>query len=308
MRNLGALLLLLLCASALPFELTRSIDRTSLTLGDPLLLKVTAIRKPDEKLIFPGPGASFGDFELKDMRSSEEPRGDKVEETRQYQLTVFKLGSVKIPGLRVVNAKDTADAKVTDSVDIIVKKVNPNDTSDIIDIYGQESVGYGKVFWLTILAVILILALGVYLFDKYVRKRQKPEEKPPEPPVPPEILFEKEIAQLLADSLLEKGLVKEYNLRVSEILRRYLGSRLGFYALESTTTELLAELKKKGLEKDVLRKIESFCEINDPVKFAKWMPPTALSESLVTLAREVAEKTTAHDQALPPENPPSALK
>jgi hypothetical protein len=292
MRHTPAILLFLCAAALYSFDLSRSVDRTSVTLGDPVLLKVTALRNPEEKLLFPGPDASFGDFELKDMKSSEEPKGSRVEETRYYQLLLFKLGGGKIPGLKVVNAKDTSDFKITDSVEIIVKKVAASDSGDIIDIYGQESLSYGKAFWLTIIGVILVLALGAYLFDRFVRKKEKPAEKPAEPPVPPEIQFEKEIASLLAARLLEKGETKEFHLRISEILRRYLGARLDFYALESTTTELLFMLKLRNIEKDVMRRIENFCELNDPVKFAKWIPPVDMSENLVALAREIKDKTT----------------
>jgi len=298
---------LLIVGSVFSFDLSRSVDRTSVTLGDPIVLKVTALRKPDEKLVFPGPEQSFNDFELKDMKTTEEPKGSLIEETKLYQLLLFKLGSSKIPSLRVYNSKDTADFKTTDSVEIIVKNVVQNDSGDIIDIYGQEKLGYGRIFWLTILAVFIILGLAVYVFDKYFRKHQKPVEIPKKPPVPPEIQFENDIRELLAARHLEKGETKEFHLIISEILRRYLGSRLDFYALESTTMELFAVLKTKNIDKEVMRKIESFCDLNDPVKFAKWVPPIELSENLITIAREIKDKTTAkHEEPLVSESASTA--
>jgi hypothetical protein len=295
-------ILLFLCSSfaLFAFDLSRSVDRTTVTLGEPLLFKVTALRKPEEKLIFPGPDQGFGDFELRNSRSAEEPKGSLVQETHEYQLVLFKLGGAKIPEVRVINAKDTADHKQTEPVEIVVKAVSGADSGDILDIYGQERIGYGKVFWLTVLGVILLLGIGIYLLDRYVLKRQRPMEKPAEPPVPPEIQFEKDLAALLAARHLEKREHKEFHLKISEILRRYLGARMGFYALESTTTELLAMLKSKQADREVMHRIESFCEINDPVKFAKWTPSQDMSESLITLAREIKDKTT------PKETPPAA--
>lgn len=281
---------LLLCGAALvsSFELSRAVDRTSVTLGEAVTLRVKALRKTDEKLRFPGPGAPFGDFEIKDIRRSEEIKGNLVEETRAYELLVFKLGSATIPGVRVVSEADTSVYQVTDPVEIIIKKVSVRDTSDIVDIHGQARVGYGLWFYLTILLVIAALAIGIYLFDRRLRRRKSHPATPEAPAVSPEELFERELAALSADRLLEKGEVKAFHLRISEILRRYLGARLFFYALESTTTELLSELSRRAVTPEARRLVERFCDINDPVKFAKWIPATDVSERLIGLAREIA--------------------
>jgi len=292
MNYFRLLLVLWIPLSLTAFELGRTVDRTSVTLGDPITLKLTAIRAPEEKLIFPGPNTSFGDFELKDMRSEEVQKGTQIEESHYYRLLLFKLGSSKIPSLSVKSAKDSNLVKFSDSVEIIVKKVQVADTSDIVDIYGQAKIGYGKWFYLTILGIILFLLVAVYLFDRCIRKRKREVPEAPTIVIPPEEQFEKEIALLLALDLLNKGEVKEFHFRISEILRRYLGARLGFYALESTTSELFAMLKTKAIEPAVMRTIEQFCEISDPVKFAKWIPTTAISENLITLCRDIVQKTT----------------
>jgi len=276
------------------FELSRSVGRTSITLGDPIHLKVTAIKRPGERLIFPGPHNDFGEFELKDMRSFEKKEGETIIETYEYVLTLFKLGSAKIPGVKVVNAEDTSDFKITEPVEIIVKRVTVADTSDIVDIYGQESIVYGPLFYLSIIAVIIILALMVYLFDKYIRKRKKEEVKEIVT-VPPEVQFEKDLNDLIHARHLEKGEVKEFHFRISEILRRYLGARLRFYALESTTSELMGMLREKDVGNNVLKLVENFCEINDPVKFAKWIPKTEESEKLIAISREIVQKTMIID-------------
>lgn len=286
------LFVFLMAWPALPFEATRTVDRTSVTLGDPIIFKITATRTPAEKLIFPGADAPFGDFELKDMRSFEEKDGDRVKEGREYKLALFKLGRAVIPMQKIINAKDTSDKRMTDSVEIIVKKVTVADTSDIVDIHPQARVGYGPLFYMVIIGVILALGLIVYLIDRRLKRRKLKAAEKPAIVLPPEVIFEKELAELLAARLLEKGGVKEFHLRISEILRKYLGGRFGFYALESTTTELMAALKDKGMEPPVLRALDRFCDLNDPVKFAKWVPPTEESEKLIEVCREIADKTT----------------
>jgi hypothetical protein len=191
----------------------------------------------------------------------------------------------------VANANDTSDFKVTDPVEIIVKRVTVADTSDIVDIYGQESIGYGPAFYLIILAVIVLLALLVYFWDRFIKKKKKKAVQPVIV-LPPEVQFEKDLKELLLSRLLEKGEVKAFHLKISEILRRYLGARISFYALESTTSELIYELRKRSVKDEILRLVENFCDVNDPVKFAKWIPKTETSEDLIKIARQIVNKTT----------------
>ena len=281
--------LLLLVALAAPFEVTRSVDRASLLIGDPVIFNISARKTSGQKLIFPGPDASFSDFELRDLRSREEKKGDASVETYTYTLTVFKLGDVKIPAMRVVSAIDTADAKTTAPVDLTVKEIAAADTSDIIDIYSQESLGRGFWFYAIIISVVVLLGALVFLFDRFFRKN-KAVEKIPESVLSPEERFEKDMRELEGARLLEKGDVKEFHFRISEVLRRYLGGRLGFEALESTTHELLNALRDRKTEKPALRLVEEFCDINDPVKFAKWIPDTSTSEKLILLSRDVVRQ------------------
>ncbi|MBL8027041.1 MAG: hypothetical protein JNL74_11555, partial [Fibrobacteres bacterium] len=148
------------------FEVTRSIDRTSVQIGEPLVLTINIDRKPEDKLIYPGPGTSFGDFDLKDMRTEVENKNGRVIEHKQYQLQVFKLGQGVIPQLKVLSATDTADYKLTDSVTIIVKSaLTAADTVDIDDIYAPVSLPLGTSFWVTFFGVLAALVLALFLFD-----------------------------------------------------------------------------------------------------------------------------------------------
>ncbi|OGJ94160.1 MAG: hypothetical protein A2487_07770 [Candidatus Raymondbacteria bacterium RifOxyC12_full_50_8] len=285
------------------FDLTRSVDQTTITLGDMVRLKVTAVRRADEKLVFPGPDADFGQFELKDMRSSEAPSGSLLAETYEYLVTAYTLGTLTMPALTVVNLKDTADRKATDPVEIVVKPVTVKDTSDIVDIYGPESIGFGARFWAALFGIVVALGLLVWLIDRYLLKRKRNEEKKEAPPIPPEKLFEQEIGQLVRDDLLAKGEVKIFHFRISEILRRYIGARLNFYALESTTSELISALKASKTDPKVVRLVEQFCTVNDPVKFAKWIPKSGESENLIILARELVSLTPPLEQKEPAGSP-----
>ncbi|MBL8027630.1 MAG: hypothetical protein JNL74_14510, partial [Fibrobacteres bacterium] len=133
----------------------------------------------------------------------------------------------------------------------------------------------------------------LFLFDYFFRNKKAAPAPPPPPPEPPQVVFGREIEALIADDLLNKGEVKIFHLRISEILRRYLGSRLNFEALESTTTELMDVLRAKGVSAPVVRKVEAFASVNDPVKFAKWIPASDVSLGLIDYAKEIVQDTTS---------------
>jgi hypothetical protein len=116
----------------------------------------------------------------------------------------------------------------------------------------------------------------------------------------PEEQFEKDMQALESARYLDKGEIKGFHLRMSEILRRYLGGRLGFEALESTTSELFDQLRRKKTERAVMRLIEEFCDINDPVKFAKWIPGLETSEKLINISREIVRLLTPAKEPVPP--------
>jgi len=62
-------------------------------------------------------------------------------------------------------------------------------------------------------------------------------------------------------------------------------------AQTATTEEVLELLKEEKTEQAVISLVEKFSDVNDPVKFAKWIPAMDASESLITIAREIVQKT-----------------
>jgi hypothetical protein len=88
--------------------------------------------------------------------------------------------------------------------------------------------------------------------------------------VPPHIAAEKEIQELAAQQIFEKGYIKEFYFRFSEILRRYLESLRGFPAAEYTTQEIALSIQAP---ED--RQLLALLQDADLVKFADLNPTPA---------------------------------
>ncbi len=79
--------------------------------------------------------------------------------------------------------------------------------------------------------------------------------------------------KLKEEKLWQKGELKKYYTRLTEILRQYLENRYRVYSLELTTTETLYELVKIGFRKDAsYNQLKSILTGADLVKFAKYIP------------------------------------
>jgi len=86
------------------------------------------------------------------------------------------------------------------------------------------------------------------------------------------------------------------------IVREYLENRYGISALESTTYEILGDLKPIRLSEEWKQKLREMLELADLVKFAKASPPESTHEKLMGYAIDFVEKTK-----LIPELPPAEV-
>jgi len=104
---------------------------------------------------------------------------------------------------------------------------------------------------------------------------------------PPHIRARKDIEQLEAQRLFEKGRIKEFYFLFSEILRRYLESIRHFPAAEFTTEEIAHHLDN---EQD--RKLLPLLRHADLVKFADTIPAPARKEEEVKAALGYIQETS----------------
>ena len=122
------------------------------------------------------------------------------------------------------------------------------------------------------------LIMAIVLLFCYIRGNKQKGLK--EEYLPPYIQAEKELNHLETQGLFEKGQVKAYYFRFSEILRRYLEALRGFPAAEMTTEEIVVHTVKQE-DQSLLRLLKHA----DLVKFADTSPTPARKEGEMQEAR-----------------------
>ncbi len=152
------------------------------------------------------------------------------------------------------------------------------------------------VWWPLAVGILVAAAAAWYLWRWWKRRPAKPAAAvpaaPPPPPAPVENPYDRavrELMELLAARLRERGELKEFHVRLSEILKAFLGGHLKFDAVDRTTAEVLSEMAGAGVPHDVLSSTSGFLAACDLVKFAKHRPTAATMDETVEHARMLIE-------------------
>jgi hypothetical protein len=159
----------------------------------------------------------------------------------------------------------------------------------------KQAVGVGAV-------ALVVGAVLAWLIGRWL-KRPRPVPPPPPPRPPWEVALES-LHDLQHAGLTREGRFAEHFDRVSDIVRRYLGDRYGFDGLESTTREMLGELRRTTPRIVVLDEIERFMRQADLVKFARLTPTEPECIAALADANVIVERTVP--PPMPVAAPPGA--
>jgi len=145
-----------------------------------------------------------------------------------------------------------------------------------------RNLGDYMVFFV-LLGVALLIGLIYYLYTRYFLKAQQEKEVEEEQVIvlPPHIQALQKLSRLGTEKLWQSGEVKKYQSELTYIIREYLEGRYSIAALESTTAEIVSQLKtslKDPAHRDSLQRI---LQVADLVKFAKAKPDESIHESFL---------------------------
>mgnify|MGYP006779544811 FL=1 len=260
-----------------------SIDSVQMFIGEQAKLTIKAIQPQDYTLQFP----IFSDSIASNLElvSTLKPdtvqlENEKLQISNSYIVTAFDSALIYIPGFELKAGEETY---LTNPISIKIVDM-PVDTTqqaitDIKNIY-QPPIDW--MFYLTIvgsiLLALLLLALVIYLVDKYLKSRKnKDTELEPEPIDPRkahEIAYE-ELEVLRQKQLWQSQQFKAYYTELTEILRRYISNRYAIDAMEQTSDDVISEFRRnKELKekKEEIKLLSDVLQVADLVKFAKWQP------------------------------------
>jgi len=223
-----------------------------------------------------------------------EENGKQVVEFR-YTVSVYDSVDITIDGIPVgyrIGKDTTQQTVLTNPINFSVYTLEVKPDEEIKDVKEPIKI---PIDWLSILIYLVIIltaaGLAYFLYKRYKKKYKKEIIEENIPRVPSYITALNSLHQLEEEKLWQKGMVKEYHSRITEIIRRYFEDRFYLPALELTTSEALSRLRERHDTVSILQTTEEFLTNADLVKFAKYNPVPDLNEEMMKQAYTIVERT-----------------
>jgi hypothetical protein len=267
------------------WEVAATADKAVIQVGEDLAVQLILRHPPDADFIIPT-GPELEPFEL--IERIDEPSPSPVQSVITLRMGAYRLpDDIAVPPIKVEYRDESGEMASIETEPIpieLVTSLTP-DITDINDIHGPiEDISlpshWNRLWWLLL---ALLAALLAYIIYRKLRKDQTApvEMAPAKPQIPPDIEAEKALRELADKRLLEQGKDLEFYIVLAEIMKRYAGRRFSVPYLESTTTEILTDLKKTRLQFEKGENLKGILIASDIVKFARVSYPIEASERMI---------------------------
>jgi hypothetical protein len=283
-------------------EVRASISPARATVGDRLILTLTAVRDYDGALAFPRVAGEIAPFEVLDvMIHATDEHGGAVIEQRQYVLTAFETGDLRVPALafRYVSPEGDTASVYTDTLIVTIESViSPEELEQgptARDI--KPPLELKRRIWPAVVIAGLVAAVlvGLLHLRRRLRSRRNVDrESETEPEVrraAAHLAALARLGELERDDLIGQGELSRFYLVLTDVLRRYILDRFSVNAIDMTTKELASAMCVADLaECDVARTVD-LLGYADLSKFARHMPTSERAHDDLVAVRAFVERT-----------------
>jgi hypothetical protein len=266
------------------------------TVGDRVQATLT-VRVPTAGLAadprFPAWGKTWGEAEVvggsRPVKLSEQ--GGTAVWEQKITLAAFKTGNVPLPPVPVAipYKTGTVQAQTPAGLALAVRSVIPAGEKEPSPRppAPPRSLSLGPRFWWTLAGLVAAcLGAAALLWLQQRRKRGAPGARPARPP------FEELAAEI--DRLRGESSMLALHTGVSFALRRYLGRRLPFPAVESTTSDIQRQLLSRRMPGPLVRQTVELLRVCDLVKFARQDVGETQGRERAEAARRLGEEWESH--------------
>jgi hypothetical protein len=276
-------------AFAQELHLAADIDSSSYKIGEWVNVRVKADVPQTVTSLSPSVKDTLGPFEI--LKIDETP-GEKNTHEWIFRLITFDSGEVSIPPIPfsyTLPGDSTLRVASTNPIFVTIHGVTVDPQGDIKDIKPPIAAPWKFEDFLPYLIVLTILVAALLGYWYYRRKKRQHAEVITfaKPSIPPTQAALKALHLLEDKKLWQQGKIKQYYSEVTEIIRRFLEDQYRLLALESTSDEIMDQLKLLPDAQAILKQFLSFFTTADLVKFAKYHPTTTEHEDELRWAYEI---------------------
>ncbi len=279
--------------NAQAFQIKTDIDQRKILLGDPIEYQLEVTHDKQLDVSWPQLNDSLGSMEVLEYNPADtiDEDGQQVTIAQKLKITAFEPGQYMLPSqqFRFYEKRDTTLQRInTDTFMVTVNAMkvdtasSPKPIKEVVDIpYTFKELA---PYLLGGLGVILVAILIWWLIKK--RKQKPSTPKPAKPNKPPYQLAMEQLRALKQENLWQKGEVKEYHDRLTDIVREFLENQYSISALEYTTDQIMDNLQYTNISTDQKGQLKEIFELADLAKFAKLQPNAEQNERSMEVAME----------------------
>jgi hypothetical protein len=281
-------------------KLTVRISPKEPRLSDLIQLDVIVTAPAEVKIKPPPFGKSVGEFLINDY-NEKTLKTEKDSRTQQfhYVLEPQRTGRHLIRSIgvefRAKGNESKADTIEAEPLDVNVTSPEEGQAADLGNLAPMNSPV--ELPWRLppawILALVAVGAGGLVAFIAYWRTRRGKQIAQVVYKSAEQIAKEA-LAALLAENLPQRGQFKEFYVRLTGIVRRYIEATTGLRAPEQTTEEFLRDMHfRKVFPPDRAEQLANFLEAADMVKYAGLQPGHRQIEEAIARAQEFVGLSSA---------------
>ncbi len=278
-------------------ELAVVLEPASITVGDPIevtaTLQLTTGTTSGIGATLIGLDDRWGEATLLAPPQRVESTDPAAQPTWRFRVTAFRPGRFELPALGVRVSTDPPTEIVGSSVVLEVRSVLPadGDTVGPMPPAAPRPRGVGKPF----VAAASLLALAIAAAAWALARRREELAAAPAPLLAPREEFGAALQQIAADGHADPV---AGHAELSRAMRRYLGRRFDFPALESTSTQVARRLARplavRQVDPTLPRTLARLLADCDGVKFARRPTSSAALGERCTIAAGLVDSLETH--------------
>ncbi len=287
-----------------PIQITTTTDRSQIRVGEHVTAKIRIQWPASGVRVLPlSLGDQIGAFEILDIQESGDKANKKglLERNITLKATTFEIGPLEFGPVEIPYFQDSDSDELktllSKSVSIEVVSVLPEGdaamAAEIRPVKPPLEMPFNRKFLLVLsgiaLLILILAVLAFWLLKRYCKKEET--EAPPAPLLDPDEEALRALAEIETSRMLERDTAKACYTRLSHILRRYLGRRHRFDALEMTSFEVLLTIEQVGWSPELWNLLDEDLREADAVKFAKYSPDIPKRRTALDRVRRIVMST-----------------
>jgi hypothetical protein len=304
-----------------------TIQPSDILIGEQAIINLEVIAPKDRNIIFPlYPDTLIKGIEVLKMLPPDTTMTEVMTISQKYLVTSFDSTLYHIPYMQIVDGNDTIRSNdfglkvsspiLPDSTMAYLELLKTHQTDSIdfekLGLYDIKPIQDPPFVWqdyimyiLIPLLILLIMALLGFVLYMILNKKKKGYYFKPQVVLPPHVIALKELDELKASKIWQKGQEKMYYTKLTDVLREYIDRRFGIDAPEMTSDEILAAIKKATGTISATENLKQILYVADLVKFAKYIPLNDENDLSMMNAYFFVNQTKI-EEVVKPENPQAA--